>query len=387
MLVGDQNGGTDVLYQPTATVTVLTSAGLDFQTNPNPLTEMGSGAIQSGAGGSTFTVVDSGSTNEFVFDGYNFTYDGVSGAVTGGTITAIHELAADGVTPIADFTGLFDAASWMAAVKDAAGGDFSELKTLVSPYIFSFVGGPGNDSFGGAGNIENISGGGGNDTLDPGTATGGAHTLTGGAGSDTFVYQAGYGAVTITDFDQGNNPGVFDSSEHDKLELSGFGSDPSFGHDTQGNLLVEFGNGDVLTLVGVQNSSQIPQSDIVTGGGNSGGNGNGGGNNGGPVISNAGNTVTYAGSPLFLDQSVAVTDPTGTVSSVNVWISSGFQTGDELTIDGNVDGQIVNLDGSIIHYHFDPNANNKQQQHSGRWDFPVEHRDYPRHDRGFPGRA
>ena len=43
VLVQDQNGGTDVLYQPTASVTVLTSDGLNFQTNPNPLTEMGSG--------------------------------------------------------------------------------------------------------------------------------------------------------------------------------------------------------------------------------------------------------------------------------------------------------------------------------------------------------
>ena len=358
-LVGDQTGGTEILFQPNASVTVLTSAGLDFQTNPNPLTEMGSGTIQSGAGGSTFTVVDGGSSNEFVFDGYNFTYDG-SGNVTGGTITAIHEFNS-GHNAIVDFTGQFDAASWMADVKDAAGGDFSELNALVSSYNFTFTGGSGPDSFGGAGHSETLNGGAGNDTLDPGTANGGVHTLTGGAGSDTFVYGAGYGAVTITDFDQGNS-GAFDSLENDQVQLKNLsGVTPTVGQDGDGNATASFGNGgDVLTFLHVTEAEL--NAVIAAGGGGGGGGGSGGGGSGGssgPAITGAGNTVTYTGSPLFLDQSVAVTDSTGTVTSVNVWISSGYQTGDELTIDGNVDGQIVNnSDGSIIHYHFDPSANN-----------------------------
>jgi hypothetical protein len=272
VLVQDHNGGTDVLYQPAASVTVLTSAGLDFQTSPNPLSEMGSGTLQSGASGSTFTIVDGGvggSSNEFVFDGYNFAYTG--GNVTGGTITAIHEFAADGTTPIAVFTGLFDAASWMTDVQQF-NTNHNALNTLVSPYTFSFVGGSGDDSFGSAGYNATYSGGSGNDTLDPGNANGGTHTLTGGTGSDTFVYSAGYGAVTITDFDQGGGA-EFNPNEHDKLEISGFGSNPNptISPDDHGNTTVDFGNGNVLTLLGVADASQIPQSDIIGGGGDGGG--------------------------------------------------------------------------------------------------------------------
>jgi hypothetical protein len=75
----------------------------------------------------------------------------------------------------------------------------------------------------------------------------------------------------------------------------------------------------------------------------------------GPAINGAGNTVTYTGTPVLLDPSVAVSDTT-TISSVNVWISSGFQSGDQLTINGNADGIINDSDGSTIHYHYDSSA-------------------------------
>ncbi|MBV9462187.1 MAG: hypothetical protein JO141_32370, partial [Bradyrhizobium sp.] len=91
-------------------------------------------------------------------------------------------------------------------------------------------------------------------------------------------------------------------------------------------------------------------------------NNNGDGNNNGPVVSGANNSVAYQGIPVLIDPAVSLSDAEATVSSVNVWISAGSQAGDELTIDGNTDGQIVNSDGSIIHYHFDntPGVNNGQ---------------------------
>ncbi|WP_426437758.1 nidogen-like domain-containing protein [Bradyrhizobium genosp. P] len=78
----------------------------------------------------------------------------------------------------------------------------------------------------------------------------------------------------------------------------------------------------------------------------------GGNNSSGPVVAGADNSVTYAGTPVSLDPSVAVTDDTGTVASVNVWISSGARSGDALSINGSLDGELVYSDGTI-HYHFD----------------------------------
>ena len=357
---GGASGGTEVVYAgpQTLTITVDALSGYNFQ-NVDPIAQMGSGTLLNAGGtAASFTLVDAADDLQFVVDGTNFTY--ANGAVTGGVITAIHEFTDDS-TPaaIADFTGIAEnAVAWLAAAQQEAAGNKTPFHTLTANFSFDFNGSAatGTVGFGSGPNADTLTGGAGNDFLDSGGAPAGSHdTLTGGAGSDTFVYQQGYGAVTITDFDQGNSPGVFDPSEHDKLEINGFGGNPnpSFGHDAQGNLLVEFGGGDVLTLVGVQNSSQIPQADIIGGGGNNGGGGdNGGGNNGGPVITGANNSVTYTGTPAFLDQSVAVTDSTGTVSSVNVWIDSGFQSGDTLSINGNGDGTLdYGADGSI-HYHF-----------------------------------
>ena len=150
--------------------------------------------------------------------------------------------------------------------------------------------------------VGNASGG----VLDGGGASTGHDTLTGSAGT-VFVFQHGYGALTITNFDQAG--GSFDSSEHDQLDFNGFNGNPNVHSDGNGNTIVDFGGGDVVTLLGVADASQIPQSDIYINGSNNGGGGNnGGGNNGGPVISGANNTVTYAGTPLFVDPSVAVTE-------------------------------------------------------------------------------
>jgi VCBS repeat-containing protein len=185
--------------------------------------------------------------------------------------------------------------------------------------------------------------------LDGQGAQGGGHdTLTGGGGSDTFEFQQGYGALTITDFDQGNS-GSFSQSENDLIVLNNFAGQPTVSF-VNGNTVADFGNGDVLTLQNVTQSefTALGGSEFI-GGGNNGGNGNGGG----PVIIGADNTVAFAGVPVALDPAIAVTDTTGTVSSVNVWISSGAQSGDTLTINGSTDGNISDGLGNTIHYHFD----------------------------------
>ena len=311
---------------PTVTISfVLTSGGLDFQSN-NPLKEMGAGAIQPGGSSTSFTIVDAAAGHEFVLDGSGFTYGtDINGGitVTGGTLTSFHELTNDSTpVPLADFTGLLvNAAMWMTDVKLAAGGDTSAIDALTSTFAYNFVGGSGPDTFGSAGHADTLSGT-GVDFFDGGGAPAGYRdTETGGAGS-TFVFGKGYGALTITNFDQDSN-GNFSQNIGDHIELNGL-SAPLIVNYVNGNTVADFGNGDVLTLLNFD-PANIVDADFT---GNGGGNGNGGNNNG-PVINNANNSVTYTGTPVFLDQSIAVTDTTGTVNEVNAWISSSsFQIGD-----------------------------------------------------------
>ena len=220
----------------------------------------------------------------------------------------------------------------MTDVQQDAQGNNTALKALTGSFSYDFIGGSGPDSFGSAHH-----------------GTTGGETLTGGGGSDTFVFSLGDGATTITDFDQGNT-GSFSASEGDLIELNNFTGSPTVTY-VNGNAIADFGNGDVLTLLNITPAeiAALDGSEFVHGGGN------GNGNVAGPVISNAGNTVTYEGASIAIDPSVTVSDSAATVASVNVWISSGAEAGDQLTINGSLDGTIVEADGSSIHYHFDSN--------------------------------
>jgi hypothetical protein len=241
---------------PMVTISVLTPDSVDFHAS-GPLAEMGAGTIQSGHGSTTFTIVDSADNVSFVVDGSNFTY-GSSGDVTsiaGGTLTSFHEFTADGSTALADFTGLaVDAVTWMNDVKLAHAGNTGPIDALTSTFAYTFNGGSGNDSFGSEGHADTLTGGAGDDTLDPGGAPAGGHdTVTGGAGSDTILYQAGYGALTITDFDQGNETGVFDPNEADHVQLNGLTAPQSVSY-ANGNAILDFGNNDIVTLLHVSQS-------------------------------------------------------------------------------------------------------------------------------------
>ncbi|MDX2307392.1 MAG: peroxidase family protein [Hyphomicrobium sp.] len=90
----------------------------------------------------------------------------------------------------------------------------------------------------------NIIGNAGHNILDGGF---GDDVLTGGAGRDTFVYGEGYGADTITDFQIGK----------DLVELLQ-GLDPVQGVDSRIGLVFDFGDGNVLTLLGVHDTSLNP---------------------------------------------------------------------------------------------------------------------------------
>ena len=294
---------------PTVTITVDTTAGLDFQ-HHNALTEMGSGTVQSGGTSTSFTIVDTHDDLQFVVDGSNLTYGtGESGITVAGTITAFHEFTNDS-TPVAlaDFTGLsVDAATWMTDIQNAALGNSTALDTLTGSFAYNFVGGSGPDTFGSAGQADTLSGT-GVDVFDGQGAPAGSHdTLTGGAGS-TFVFKAGYGALTITNFDL-NSDGNFDASVGDHIELDGFSHpNPSVTDDGNGNATADFGNGDIVTFLHLSAAelNSLGGSEVIGGGGN-GGNGNGG-----PV------QIGGPAEPVANDVTIVTNADTGTPISIPV---------------------------------------------------------------------
>jgi probable HAF family extracellular repeat protein len=283
---------------PTVTITVLTSNGLDFHAS-GPLGQMGRGAIQSGGSLTSFTIVDSADHVEFVLDGNNFTYGSSNSGITlaGGTLTSFHEFTDTG-TALADFTGLLvDAVTWLADAKLAAGGNTGPLDALTSTFAYHFSGGSGSETFGSAGHADTLSGTGA-DVFDGGGAPTGSHdTLTGGAGS-TFVFQQGYGALTITNFDQAN--GTFVATDH--IQLNGFTGalTPTFVPDGGTFDTVLTSGGDVVTLLHVTEAefTALDGSEFASGGT---------GNNNGPILNSFALTVSESSSTVLTTADFDVT--------------------------------------------------------------------------------
>ena len=100
-------------------------------------------------------------------------------------------------------------------------------------------GGTGDDTVLGEGGFDTISGGAGNDSL------------TGGGNWDVFEFNDDFGNDTITDFDFAN------AFEHiDLSEVSGFSSFADLSITASGpNVLIDFGQGNTLTLLGVSAAS------------------------------------------------------------------------------------------------------------------------------------
>ena len=127
-----------------------------------------------------------------------------------------------------------------------------------------FNGSSGNDSFTGTDGADSLNGNGGNDTLNGGlgndTINGGSgnDTLTGGDGNDimdgglgddVLVFSSGDGADTIQNF-------VAGAGTVDHIDLTGFNSataHAAIAGATQvgANTVLNFGNGDTLTLISV----------------------------------------------------------------------------------------------------------------------------------------
>ena len=100
--------------------------------------------------------------------------------------------------------------------------------------------------FGGAG-ADTLIGGAGNDTLDGGI---GRDLLTGGLGADHFVFADGYGIDKVLDFSIQQNDRLVLDADLWTGNLSKQQVVNRFATVTAGNLVMDFGGGDVLTLQG-----------------------------------------------------------------------------------------------------------------------------------------
>ncbi|WP_262696326.1 M10 family metallopeptidase [Kordiimonas aquimaris] len=109
----------------------------------------------------------------------------------------------------------------------------------------SVVGGAGNDEIFSGGGTDTVDGGSGNDTLWGG---GGNDDFTGGSGDDLFIFEAGHGDDTITDFDIGDdsiNLAEVTAAFADTASVIAAASQVS------GGISIDLGGGDSLTLEGL----------------------------------------------------------------------------------------------------------------------------------------
>jgi serralysin len=100
--------------------------------------------------------------------------------------------------------------------------------------------------FGGGGN-DTLFGGGGNDRLDGGA---GNDRLNGGKGADQFVFADGYGADRVQDFSMQENDRLLLNANLWTGTLTKQQVVNQFATVTGGNTVMDFGGGDVLTLLG-----------------------------------------------------------------------------------------------------------------------------------------
>ena len=133
------------------------------------------------------------------------------------------------------------------------------------------IGNGGNDTLAGGDNNDKLNGGGGNDVLDGDDGRdrligrSGVDELTGGAGNDVligggsdddFIFDLGCDRDKIRDFNLGSDNLVLDTELTNGLNT---GADVwnSFGSIIKGNAVLNFGDGDVIKVLGVTDSAAL----------------------------------------------------------------------------------------------------------------------------------
>jgi Ca2+-binding RTX toxin-like protein len=146
-----------------------------------------------------------------------------------------------------------DASQDSLAINAGAGNDLIDASAMpaAASLALDLDGGDGNDDVrGGAGN-DILRGGNGDDVLRSG---GGQDTFIGGAGNDIFVH----GNFTILDFQSGA----------DQVDLKGVAGATDFAavmahaQDAGGNVTLDFGAGEHMTIAGVS-STDLHANDFI----------------------------------------------------------------------------------------------------------------------------
>ncbi|WP_232818533.1 calcium-binding protein [Elioraea thermophila] len=111
----------------------------------------------------------------------------------------------------------------------------------------TMTGGAGNDRLFGGGGSDTLVGGAGDDVLDGGS---GNDTLIGGSGNDTFVFTSGGGKDVVLDFSNGDILHI--PKTINGLAVITPADLPNNVTSVKGNAVIDLGNGDSITLVGIK---------------------------------------------------------------------------------------------------------------------------------------
>jgi len=193
-------------------------------------------------------VIQSTGGDQLVFTGKKFDYDG--GFIADGTVTGIEVRNDTGQLIQRGFNFSIDAGT---AYGDNWNTVYASLAIQILTNGAKVTGSKGDDRqliFLGGNDV--VDGRGGDDFIDGGA---GRDRLTGGLGSDTFGFRDGNGRDVITDFDADGGVGqqdFIDATYPGDLAVIQVGK----------NTIINFGDGDTLTLLGVK-ASHIDATDFI----------------------------------------------------------------------------------------------------------------------------
>ena len=183
--------------------------------------------------------VDTESGNRIVLEGKNFSYNG--DVLVGGTITDATFKGSEGGDFATITNANYDAESLAGILVNSGVQDMLRSAFKADDQL---IGSAARDVLWGAAGDDTLRGRGAGDTLKGGK---GDDLLNGGKGSDIFIFDNGDGSDRVLDFDAiggGKDQDYIGVEAKDDFTIRRSGSDT----------VIDFGNDDIITLVGVHRS-------------------------------------------------------------------------------------------------------------------------------------